>query len=126
MDIPTEHKSAASFEKNSNSNESGSLTKTPGEVFEIPAQGLQKPFNIWSTLGIAFSTTSVPIAIGTYLSISVGVGGSPVYIFAYIVASVMNLGVCASLAEVAAVYPHSSGTHFRITLHRYRHLFLHC
>lgn len=70
---------------------------------------LEKPFNIWSTLGVSFSITSCPLAIGTYLSVSVGVGGNPVFFFGYIVAVLFNLCICASLAELAAVYPHSSG-----------------
>jgi amino acid permease len=75
---------------------------------------VEKSFNLWSTLGISFSITSTPIAIGTYLSVSIGVGGSPVFFFGYILAVCMNLCICASLAEMAAVYPHSSGKPFLV------------
>lgn len=69
----------------------------------------EKPFKLWSTLGIAYSITSTPLAIGTYLAVSIGVGGSPVSIFGYIMAAVFNLCVCVSLAEMAAIMPHSAG-----------------
>ncbi|KAJ6001079.1 hypothetical protein N7481_001488 [Penicillium waksmanii] len=78
-------------------------------IGDVQVVGLDKPFRLWSALGISFSVTSVPLAIGTYLSVSVGVGGSPVYFFGYIVSVIFNLCICASLAELAAVFPHSSG-----------------
>ncbi|KAJ6150561.1 hypothetical protein N7471_001760 [Penicillium samsonianum] len=69
----------------------------------------QRPFSLWSTLGLAFSVTCTPLSIGSYLSISVGVGGSPVFFFGYIFSALMNLCICLSLAEISAVYPHASG-----------------
>ncbi|KAJ5748225.1 uncharacterized protein N7511_009921 [Penicillium nucicola] len=78
-------------------------------IGDVQTVTLDKPFHLWSALGISFSVTSVPLAIGTYLSVSVGVGGSPVYFFGYIVSVIFNLCICASLAELAAVFPHSSG-----------------
>ena len=81
-----------------------------GDVQEAPV----KHFNLWSTLGIAFSLTSTPIAIGTYLSVIIGVGGSPVFFFGYLLAGSMDLLVCLSLAEMAAVLPNSSGKLFSI------------
>lgn len=77
-----------------------------GDVQEAPTLH----FNLWSTLGIAYSLTSTPIAIGTYLSVIVGVGGSPVFFFGYLLSAIMDLVVCLSLAEMAAVLPNSSGT----------------
>ncbi|KAF2091723.1 amino acid transporter [Saccharata proteae CBS 121410] len=71
---------------------------------------LKHSFNIWSSLGLQYSLTSTPLLIGTYLSLVIGVGGSPTFIYGYIVAVVLNLCVCATLAEIAAIYPHTSGT----------------
>ena len=93
---------------NNNSDNSDRISIYEGEAHVDNPQP-EKPFQLWSTLGIAFSITSTPIAIGTYLSVSVGVGGSPVFFFGYILAVIMNLLVCASLAEMAAVFPHSAG-----------------
>ncbi|KAI0131823.1 putative choline and nitrogen mustard permease [Xylariales sp. AK1849] len=70
---------------------------------------LKDSFNIWSCLGMQFSLTSTPLAVGAYLASVIGVGGSPVLIFGYLFAVGCNLCVCASLAEIAAVYPHVSG-----------------
>lgn len=69
----------------------------------------EKAFSLWSTLGIAFSITSTPLAIGTYLSVAIGVGGSPVSWFGYIMTILFNMCVCLSLAEMASIMPHSSG-----------------
>lgn len=80
-----------------------------GEILDEHVQHLEQPFNLWSTLGIQFSITATPLSIGTYLSVSISSGGGPVFFFGYIVAVALNLLVCASLAEIAAVHPHASG-----------------
>lgn len=87
------------------------LDVASGEVLDDGqhAQHLEQSFNLWSTLGIQFSITATPLCIGTYLSVSIGTGGGPVFFFGYIVAVGLNLLVCASLAEIAAVHPHASG-----------------
>lgn len=73
------------------------------------AEAMRQHFDLWATLGINYSITGTPIAIGTFLAFVIGVGGSPVYIFGYIVAAVLQLVVCTSLAELAAAFPHSTG-----------------
>lgn len=70
---------------------------------------LEERFNLWSTLGMQYSLQSTSIAIGTYLSIVVGVGGSPVFFFGYILGVGMNFCIALSLAEIAAVFPNASG-----------------
>lgn len=83
-----------------------------GAVHEVELQYAPKEsFNLWSSLGLQYSLTATPLAVGTYLASVVGVGGSPVFIYGYIFAVLCNLCVCVSLAEIAAVYPHSSGMH---------------
>lgn len=79
-----------------------------GEVIPVTDSNLAQRFNLFSTLGMSFSITATPLGIGTYLSAVIGVGGSPVYFFAYLVAVGLNLLVCISLAEIAAVHPHAS------------------
>ncbi|KAJ6001085.1 hypothetical protein N7481_001494 [Penicillium waksmanii] len=76
---------------------------------EVQSVQVDKPFSLWSTLGISFSVTSTPLAVGTYLSVVIGVGGSPVFFYGYILAVCLDMCICASLAEMAAQYPHSSG-----------------
>ncbi|TVY44464.1 Choline transport protein [Lachnellula occidentalis] len=70
---------------------------------------LKESFSIWSALGFQYSLTSTPLAIGAYLASVIGVGGSPVFIYGFLLAVGCNIVVCLSLAEIAAVYPHPSG-----------------
>lgn len=76
-----------------------------GDVVQLQRQH----FNLWATLGINYSSIGTPLSIGTYLAFNIGVGGSPVYIYGYIVGAIFQLLVCASLAELAAAFPHSTG-----------------
>lgn len=69
---------------------------------------LEKRFNIWSTSALQFSLICSSLAIGTFLSTVIGVGGSPVLIYGFILAVTFDLLICYSLAEIASAYPHSS------------------
>ncbi|KAI1341303.1 putative choline and nitrogen mustard permease [Xylariaceae sp. FL0016] len=92
--------------------------KHPG-LAERPSAGLaadqsstddkQMHFSLWSTIGISYSTMATPLSIGTYMAFSIGVGGSPVFIFGYIVSILFQFLVCLSLAEMARLFPHSTG-----------------
>src|ERR1700744_888096 len=73
------------------------------------AEERKNHFNLWAALGINYSTIATPLAIGTYLAFNIGVGGSPVFIFGYLVATTFQIIVCISLAEMAAAFPHSTG-----------------
>lgn len=93
-----------------------SLTEGPasqGSVLPGASEDLatarQNHFNLWSCLGINYSIIATPLSIGTYLAFNIGVGGSPVYIFGYLVATTFQIIVCISLAEMAAAFPHSTG-----------------
>lgn len=79
------------------------------EIIITSQSDTPKRFNLYSVLGISFSITATPLGIGSYLAVVIGVGGSPVYLYGYIVAVALNLLVCLSLAEIAAVHPHASG-----------------
>ena len=70
---------------------------------------LKERFSLWSTVGLLYSVTNTPVMLGTFLATVVGVGGSPVFIWGYILSFALNMCVCTSLAEIAAVYPHASG-----------------
>ncbi|EMG46673.1 HNM1 Choline transport protein [Candida maltosa Xu316] len=69
---------------------------------------LEKNFSLWSTCAFQFTLICSALAIGTFLSTVIGVGGSPVLIFGSIVAFFFDLIICYSLAELASAYPHSS------------------
>lgn len=83
--------------------------KSVGSVVEFkdPAQ-LEKRFSLWSTCALQYSLICSPLALGTFLSTVIGVGGSPVLIYGFILSATMSLIICCSLAELASAYPHSS------------------
>lgn len=66
-------------------------------------------FNLWSTLGLVYSITATPFGVGSYLTFSLILGGSPFYIYGYIFAVSFNIILCVSLAEISSIYPHPSG-----------------
>lgn len=70
---------------------------------------LKERFSVWSTIGVNYSIIATPLAIGSYLTFIIGLGGSPFFIYSYIVAAIGQLVLCLSMAEIAAVYPHVSG-----------------
>ena len=73
------------------------------------ARRMQLSFNLWSTLGLVYSITATPIAVGSYLTFSFVLGGPPFYIYGYIFAVTLNIILCVALAEVSSIYPHPSG-----------------
>lgn len=99
---------------------------SPAELVKKPPQGegenraqtssiygsvrdMDKKITVWSALGVAYSATCAPIAILIFLSLTIGTGGSPVFIYSYIISTIMNMFVCISLAEMSSARPHSSG-----------------
>jgi hypothetical protein len=76
----------------------------------VELRELMARFSIWSTIGIQFSITATPLAVGSYLAFVQGVGGYPFFVYGFIAVAVFQLILCVSMAEIAAVYPHTSGT----------------
>lgn len=66
-------------------------------------------FSLLSAIGVQYSVTGAPIAIGTYLSLVVGLGGSPAYFWGFVLMGVMQTATCLAVAELASAIPHSSG-----------------
>lgn len=81
----------------------GTASQHEGEV--LPAVH----FTFWSALGIQYSLTSAPLALGLYLSLVVGLGGSPVFVWGFLLVGVMQLAPCLAIAELASAIPHSAG-----------------
>lgn len=74
--------------------------------------GVVKPkvhFNLWSCLGLNFSITATPLAIGTFLSLAVGVGGPPMFFYEFIFAGTFQVILAVAMAELASAIPHSTG-----------------
>ncbi|KAJ6189019.1 hypothetical protein N7519_003927 [Penicillium mononematosum] len=66
-------------------------------------------FNFLGCLGMNFSISMTPLAIGTYLSLSIGTGGPPFFLYEFIFAGLGQIVLCVALAEMASGLPHSSG-----------------
>jgi amino acid permease len=66
-------------------------------------------FSLLSAIGVQYSVTGAPVAIGTYLSLTIGLGGSPAYIWGFVMMGLFQLTICLAVAELASAIPHSSG-----------------
>ena len=76
------------------------------DIGELPS--LKRRFSLWSTSAFQYSLICSVIAIATYLSTVIGVGGPPFLIYGYILSVICDLVICFSLAEIASAYPHPS------------------
>ncbi|KAJ5205112.1 uncharacterized protein N7498_005991 [Penicillium cinerascens] len=54
-------------------------TDMPEEIEITP----KKNFGLLTAMGVQYSVTGAPIAIGTYLSLAIGLGGSPAYFWGF-------------------------------------------
>ncbi|KAK6460258.1 amino acid/polyamine transporter I [Scheffersomyces coipomensis] len=72
------------------------------------SQQLEKRFGLWTTIALQYSLICSGLAIGTFLSTVIGVGGSPFLIYGFIFAVTLDLIICFSLAELASAFPHSA------------------
>lgn len=80
---------------------------------ESIAQGEVKPkahFSLLGAIGVQYSLTSAPLAIGFYLSIVIGLGGSAGYFWGFVVMGFFQLFVCLAVCELASAIPHSAGS----------------
>lgn len=84
--------------------------KTDGDAAVLQQGELDSArISLWSVVGVQYSITASPIAIGQFLQLVVGAGGSPYFFWGLIVAISGQFLVAFSLAELAASYPHTSG-----------------
>lgn len=84
---------------------------TPDESI---GQGEVKPkthFSLLGAIGIQYSLTCAPLAIGFYLSMVIGLGGSPAYFWGFVVTGFFQLFVCLAVSELASAIPHSAGSY---------------
>ncbi|PVH71908.1 amino acid transporter [Cadophora sp. DSE1049] len=78
----------------------------------LEARELKPRFSVLAVIGIQYSISATPLAIGSYITFVLGAGGSPFFFYAFLVAAVGQLLVCTSMAEIASVFPHASGQVF--------------
>ena len=80
---------------------------------ESVGQGEVEPkthFSLLSAIGVQYSLTCVPLAIGFYLSMIIGLGGSASYFWGFIVMGFFQLFVCLAVCGMASAIPHSAGS----------------
>lgn len=70
---------------------------------------LKQRFTVLSVIGVQFSIIGTPLAIGSYLTFILGVGGRPYFFYGFVVAVIFQLTTCVSMAEISSVFPHASG-----------------
>jgi choline transport protein len=80
-----------------------------GDAEHLEARELRPRFSVISAIGIQYSISATPLAVGGYLTFILGVGGSPYFFYCFIVAGIGQMMLAVSLAEIAAVFPHASG-----------------
>ncbi|KAK5046116.1 hypothetical protein LTR84_008573 [Exophiala bonariae] len=100
------------IEKSKSDAEAVGIAKIDSTAGESVRTGEVKPkvhFNLLTTFGVQFSVTATPLALGTYTSLTIGVGGSAGYFWGFIFVGVFQLITCLAVAEVASAIPHSSG-----------------
>lgn len=81
---------------------------------DVGEHRLLKPkvhFRLWQTLGMNFSLTCTPMAVGSYLALIGGLGGFPYFIWCFIFAGCFQILLGTTIAELASALPHSSGQH---------------
>jgi choline transport protein len=83
-------------------------TQVIDDVPQLEARQLKSRFNIWAAIGIQFSITATPLAVGVYITLVLGLGGSPFFFYGFLVAAAGQMIVCLCLAEIASVLPHAS------------------
>jgi amino acid transporter len=98
-------------EKNTNSEISREDIEI-GEVLSVENGELEKRFSLWSLIGMVYSSFATPLALGTFLSLVIGVGGSPFFFYSYLLTSVFNFLITLSVCEISSAYPHSSAQVF--------------
>ncbi|CDK28017.1 unnamed protein product [Kuraishia capsulata CBS 1993] len=83
-----------------------------GEIARIDElhgkEGLERNFDVWSVVGIVYSSIATPLTLGTYLSTVIGVGGAPFFFYSYLFTGFFCLLIAYSISEMASVNPHSS------------------
>ncbi|KAH8666179.1 amino acid/polyamine transporter I [Ilyonectria robusta] len=71
-----------------------------------------KPFTVWTAMGIGHSITNTAVGIIVGLSGGLAFGGPPVFFYGFLLMAVIGFFVAISLGELASAFPHSGGQYF--------------
>ncbi|GAB7352953.1 hypothetical protein MBLNU459_g3527t1 [Dothideomycetes sp. NU459] len=73
---------------------------------------LPRHLSMLSILGLSFAIMAVPFGLSTTFYITLTDGQSVTVFWGWVLVSLISLGIAASLAEIAAVYPVSGGVYY--------------
>ncbi|KAF5970677.1 choline transporter protein [Fusarium bulbicola] len=73
----------------------------------------QKPFTIWTAMGIGHSITNTAITVIVGLASGIALGGPPLFIYGFIIMAIIAVCVAISLGELASALPHSGGPQYQ-------------
>ncbi|KAH6974235.1 amino acid/polyamine transporter I [Ilyonectria sp. MPI-CAGE-AT-0026] len=72
----------------------------------------EKPFTLWTAMGLGHSITNTAITITVGLASGIAMGGPPLFFYGFIMMALVALCVAVSLGELASGLPHSGGQYF--------------
>ncbi|KAE8326050.1 amino acid permease-domain-containing protein [Aspergillus sergii] len=67
------------------------------------------PLHFWGALGMNFTITAAPISIGSFLALTIGLGGPPFFFYGFLFTGLGQLVLCLAAAEIASSMPHPLG-----------------
>ncbi|KAB8221644.1 amino acid/polyamine transporter I [Aspergillus novoparasiticus] len=65
--------------------------------------------HFWGALGMNFTITAAPISIGSFLALTIGLGGPPFFFYGFLFTGLGQLVLCLAAAEIASSMPHPLG-----------------
>ncbi|KAH7245381.1 amino acid/polyamine transporter I [Fusarium tricinctum] len=76
----------------------------------------QKPFTVWTAMGIGHSITNTAITLIVGLGSGIALGGPPLFIYGFLFMAVIALCVAISLGELSSALPHSGGQYYWVAV----------
>ncbi|KAJ3471635.1 hypothetical protein MRS44_001734 [Fusarium solani] len=76
----------------------------------------EKPFTIWTAMGIGHSITNTAITLIVGLASGAALGGPPLFIYGFIIMAIIAVAVAISLGELASALPHSGGQYYWVAV----------
>ncbi|VUC36381.1 unnamed protein product [Clonostachys rosea] len=76
----------------------------------------EKPFTIWTAMGVGHSITNTAITIVAGLASSVALGGAPLLIYGFLAMALVAVCVAITLGELSSAFPHSGGQYYWVSV----------
>ncbi|KAE8370581.1 hypothetical protein BDV27DRAFT_140200 [Aspergillus caelatus] len=81
------------------------LITTPEEN-SVQIVNQDAPFSFLGALDMNFTITAAPISIGSFLALTIGLGGPPFFFYGFLFTGLGQLVLCLAAAEIASSMPH--------------------